>query len=80
MTSDYLKKARASGLNSDSPYTEAELLESREEVREAWEALMEVRKEMQEAKLKALSEVDAEFAEKLGDAEANYAIMLSLAR
>lgn len=80
MTADYLKNARKSGLTADSPFTEAELIETRPQVKEAWESLMEVRNKIFLAKQEALGEVDTKFAEELEEAESTYAMMLSLSR
>lgn len=80
MTEDYLKQARTNGLASDSAHSEAELIQTRDDIRDAWEQLSEIRNEVFIEKRRVLDEVDAKFHDAIKDAEANYAMLLSLAR
>lgn len=79
MSEEYLKSARAAGA-ANSNVTEVELMITREEIRESWEALEQVRLKIYQAKIDAVSEVDDRFHDELKDAEANYAMLLQLSR
>lgn len=79
MSEEYLKSAREAGA-ANSNVTEAELMITREEIRESWEALEQVRLKIYQAKIDAVTDVDARFHDELKDAEANYAMLLQLSR
>lgn len=80
MTIDYLKNARKNGLKSDSPVSEAELLNTSENFAENWHELMAVKKKIADAKLAAMELIDAEYHDELLEAESNYALILSISR
>lgn len=79
MSEEYLKSAREAGA-ANSNVTEAELMITREEIRESWEALEQVRLKIYQAKIDAVADVDTRFHDELKDAEANYAMLLQLSR
>jgi len=80
MNDEYLKQARRNGSTADTKHTEAELIQTREDIKESWELLEQVRGRIFEAKRIALDEIDAKYKEELKEAEATYALLLSLAR
>ncbi len=80
MSDDYLANARDKSLEDDSKITEAELHATHENILEGWKALQDVKRRIMEAKIAAAKKVDEQFHEELKDAEANYALLLTLTR
>lgn len=80
MTDEYLKTARSQGHKTGTDVSEAELILSNEGLADGFQALQEVRTKINEAKAKALADIDEQFLEELKDAEAQYAMQLSLSR
>ena len=77
-TPEYLNKVRKDGLLTDGR-SEAELLTD-PTFAENWKEILQIKKEMAEAKLKAINEINEQFKERLLDAEANYSIILTMSR
>jgi predicted phage-related endonuclease len=80
MSDEYLKNTRKSGLTLDNSATEAELINTQEAIKDAWQDLQNIKKKIAEAKIQALKEVDTTFYEELKDAESTYAMLLTMTR
>lgn len=77
---DHLKKTQAKSLEDDSKVSEAELHETHPNIKEGWEDLQALRREIAQKKQAASRAIDDEYRERLNDATSNYAFLLTMTR
>ena len=79
-TTDYLETARSRSLADDSKVSEAELHATNPGIKEGWETLQALRREIAQRKQEASKAIDAEFAERFKEATESYALLLQMTR
>lgn len=80
MSDEYLKTARKNGSKSDTTFSEAELIATHDGLRETFAELSAMRKRIIDDKTAAIAAIDDKYREELKEIEAQYAMLLSLAR
>lgn len=77
---DHLKNTKTKSLEDDSKISEAELHATHPHIKEGWEDLQALRREIALKKQEASRAVDAEYKDRLTELSDNYALLLTMSR